>query len=609
VRRSARKPLRILNISSVMKKISALRAAKTKPELALIMGIDASFLTNVLYRLKPATQYTSFNIPKKSGGFRTIHAPSEELKSLQKSLSFLLQDCAQELNEAKGRTFKSTLSHGFVRERSILTNAVMHLNKKNVLNIDLKDFFDGFNFGRVRGFFISNKAFQLDPAVATVIAQIACHNNKLPQGSPCSPVITNLITHSLDIRLASLAKDNSCTYTRYADDITISTREIKFPVSLMSEEAGGYSPGIRLESEIKRAGFEINTIKTRIQYRDSRQDVTGLIVNKKPGVKCEYWRTVRSQCHALFSTGTFEEGKSDASVKGNTFILEGRLNFIDQIDHFNRKRSKPILNPEYQLSDHGSKTRKLLSGREKTFSRFLYYKMFYGNIKPTILCEGKTDNIYLKAAINRLAAAFPRLVKPKAGNDPYELLVQFFNYSERTRFLLELSGGTPYLREFIASFDGHFSYYKAPAPSQPVIMVLDNDDGFKIIDSVLKGKKVSPIVYPNTLTATDFRNSDFIHVIHNLYIVLTPRAAANGDTAIEDLFPQAVRDVKLGGKSFSNKNNYNKGTEYGKEFFASKVVVPNRSNIDFSGFDIVLKRILQCIEHFDTLQLTKPKTP
>ncbi len=586
--------------------ISALRDAKTKPQLALLLGIDASFLTNVLYRLKPSSQYKSFTIPKKSGGVRTIYAPSEELKSLQRALSSLLQDCQQEIYKSKGPKFKSTLSHGFVRERSIMTNAVMHLNKKSVLNIDLKDFFDQFNFGRVRGFFISNTNFQLDPVVATVIAQIACYDNKLPQGSPCSPVISNLITHSLDIRLASLAKDNSCTYTRYADDITISTREKDFPVNLMSEEAGEYSPGKKLESEIRRAGFEINHKKTRIQYKDSRQDVTGLIVNKRPGVKCEYWRTVRSQCHALFNTGEFIENESSNSEKGNVFVLEGRLNFIDQIDYFNRRRSKPILNPEYQLSDHGSKTRRLLSGRERTFSRFLYYKMFYGNAKPTILCEGKTDNVYLKAALNRLAAGFPRLVKPKNGKDPYELLVQFFNYTERTRFLLELSGGTPYLREFIASFDEHFNYFKAPVPTRPVIMVFDNDDGFKVIESVLKGKKVKPVVYPNALAASDFRNSDFIHVIHNLYIVLTPRAAANGDTAIEDLFPQAVRDVKLGGKGFTKKNNIDKDTEYGKEFFASKVVVPNRNNIDFSGFDILLKRIMQCIEHFDTVKLTKP---
>ncbi len=164
----------------------------------------------------------------------------------------------------------------------------------------MKTFFDGFNFGRVRGFFIKNRNFNLDPAVATVIAQIACYDNKLPQGSPCSPVITNLITHSLDIRLASLAKEYKCIYTRYADDITFSTRKSVFPPEIMKEEVDDYIAGKKLTWEIEHAGFCINEKKTRIQYRDSRQDVTGLVVNKKTQCEEEYWRTVRSQCHSTF---------------------------------------------------------------------------------------------------------------------------------------------------------------------------------------------------------------------------------------------------------------------------------------------------------------------
>lgn len=586
-----------------MKKIDGLRAARTKPDLALLLKIDSSHLTNVLYRLKPETQYKSFTIRKKSGGDRTIQAPSDELKSIQKALSILLQDCAEEIEKLKGPKFKSTLAHGFVRERSILTNAVMHLNRKNVLNIDLKDFFDGFNFGRVRGFFISNRNFQLDPAVATVIAQIACYDNKLPQGSPCSPVITNLITHSLDIRLASLAKDNSCIYTRYADDITFSTREKEFPTTLMVEGASSYTPGRRLQSEIRRAGFEINHPKTRIQYRDSRQDVTGLIVNRKPGVKNEYWRTVRSQCHSLFNTGAYKENESGSPVEGNIFALEGKLNFIDQIDFFNRKRNKPALNPNYEPSNHGSNTRKLLSGRERTLSRFLYYKYFYGNLKPTIICEGQTDNIYLKAAINRLAVGYPKLVRPKTAAAPYELLVQFINYTGRTKFLLELAGGTDYLRKFVAEFGAHFNSYKAPVPTRPVILILDNDDGFNSIEGILKGTKYKPTISPSGLAANEFRKADFIRVAYNLYIILTPLKVGGAKTSIEDLFPQDVRDTKLGDKVFNKENKIDTAKEYGKEFFATKVVVPKRNEIDFSGFNIILTRMVQCIEHFSKLKL------
>ena len=209
-----------------MSQLEVLKQATKKKELAAILGVNAAFLTRTLYIRSINAQYYQFKIPKRSGGDRIINAPTSELKDIQTRLSTLLLDCIDELNESKNKS--STLSHGFVRERSIVTNAEMHLNKKNVLNIDLSDFFDSFNFGRVRGFFIKNKNFSLNKDIATVIAKIACLNDTLPQGSPCSPVITNLITHSLDIRLASLAKRCSCVYSRYADDITFSTRKKHF---------------------------------------------------------------------------------------------------------------------------------------------------------------------------------------------------------------------------------------------------------------------------------------------------------------------------------------------------------------------------------------------
>jgi RNA-directed DNA polymerase len=398
-----------------MSKLEALKQITTKPQLAALLGVKAQTLTHVLYVLKPATQYTGFTIPKKNGGTRSILSPSVKLKSLQSRLSNLLLDCIDEINETKHKkySYKHALSHGFVRECSIMTNALLHLNKKYVLNIDLKDFFDCFNFGRVRGFFIKNNHFKLDPHIATVIAQIACYENKLPQGSPCSPVIANLITHSLDIRLASLAKKYSCTYSRYADDITFSTRKSAFPRQIMGQEEVQFIVGKELKSEIERAGFSINDKKTRIQYKDSRQDVTGLIVNKKPNVKKEYWRTVKSQCHLLFQTGAFIKKTVNGDVEGNINELNGQLNFIDQVDRFNRSFKKPPLNPIYQLAKHGNNTIPLLSGRENTFSRFLYYRLFYANIKPTILCEGKTDNIYLKSAISILAEHYPKLANPK----------------------------------------------------------------------------------------------------------------------------------------------------------------------------------------------------
>ena len=99
-----------------------------------------------------------------------------------------------------------------------------------VFNLDLEDFFPSINFGRVRGFLLKNRDFRAESEHrATVISQIACHENSLPQGSPCSPVISNLVAHLLDMRLVRLASSVGCTYSRYADDLTFSTNKKIFP--------------------------------------------------------------------------------------------------------------------------------------------------------------------------------------------------------------------------------------------------------------------------------------------------------------------------------------------------------------------------------------------
>lgn len=616
-----------------MDKLDELKKITTKQELATLLGVKSSFLTNVLYRLRPENQYKKFAIPKKNGGVREINAPNEKLKSLQKNLSILLLDCIDEINRVKfpsSETNKTreknsksnnheilkikvsnadikqpSLSHGFVRKRSIITNAMMHLDQKNVLNIDLEDFFDSFNFGRVRGFFIKNENFKLDSHIATVIAQIACYDGKLPQGSPCSPVITNLITHSLDIRLAALAKKYSCNYSRYADDLTFSTRESVFPRKIMKFEGGKYTAAKKLKSEVIRSGFSINDKKTRIQYKDSRQDVTGLVVNKKPSVKKEYWRTAKSQCHNLFRTGSFTKKVSGLDVKGNINELEGQLNFIDQVDSYNRLRQKPPLNHAYQLAKHGHNTTPLLSNRERTFSRFLYYRLFYGNTKPTILCEGKTDNVYLKAAINKLVGSYPKLAltvtNPITNKLDYELLVRFLAYSKRTRFLLQLFGGTSYLSYFISKFDTHYAFYKAPKPQHPVIIILDNDSGFDGINNKLKNID-TVATYPTSLKKHDFRKADFIHVLHNLYVVLTPLNTVCKDSNIEDLFDSTTRSTVVSGKIFNPKDDRNNNKEYGKEVFAKKVIQAQRKTINFDGLRPLLDRVVKSIEHYDKIK-------
>src|SRR5690349_3202365 len=128
-----------------MSRLVDLKAAATLSDLAKLLQFKPSALSYVLFKLPDSSKYTTFNIPKKSGGARTIKAPVKALKLIQQRLSALLQDCLDEINHAKGR--KDRVSHGFKRKRSILTNAKEHRNRRYVFNIDLENFFPSINFG------------------------------------------------------------------------------------------------------------------------------------------------------------------------------------------------------------------------------------------------------------------------------------------------------------------------------------------------------------------------------------------------------------------------------------------------------------------------------
>lgn len=223
--------------------------------MATILGVKPATLAFVLYQLKPQQKYTTFAITKKAGGQRIISAPNPTLKFIQTRLAKLLENCQLEIESTLKVKQQCILSHGFKAGLSIQTNASNHRGRRWVLNADLENFFPSINFGRVYGFFIKNQHYSLNKKVAAVIAKIACHDNQLPQGSPCSPIISNIVAHLLDIRLNELASQYGCTYTRYADDLTFSTNEKRFPPSIAKPHASHphvWSVGTSLSNRVKK---------------------------------------------------------------------------------------------------------------------------------------------------------------------------------------------------------------------------------------------------------------------------------------------------------------------------------------------------------------------
>lgn len=314
--------------------MNELKQLRTKDDFAQLLGFKNSrYINYLLYNVGTDNLYETFAIPKKNGGERTIHAPKKELKFLQKKLAGVLWDCYLDnlKSKSKAKNFKiPMLSHAFEKNKSIITNAQVHRNKKYLLNMDLKDYFDSFNFGRVRGFFIKDKDFQVTPEIATIIAQIACYQGKLPQGAPSSPIITNLITRILDYRIVQIAKKYRFTYTRYADDLTFSTnRDLFSNKSLARREFEKFLE--ELKETIISSGFKVNDKKTRLSNSQQRQEATGLIVNKKLNVKREYIKNTRAMAFKLYKDETFEINGKQGTIEQ----LTGRFAFIFQIGQYN----------------------------------------------------------------------------------------------------------------------------------------------------------------------------------------------------------------------------------------------------------------------------------
>ncbi|MEC2277790.1 retron Ec67 family RNA-directed DNA polymerase/endonuclease [Bacillus velezensis] len=568
--------------------------------LSNILRTPKKKLTYILYIKKIQNSYTTFQIPKKSGGQRIINAPSKDLKDIQRNIVNML------LNQQKKFYYENkirlNIAHAFTKEKSIITNAKIHKNKRFVLNIDLENFFESFHFGRVQGYFEKNKNYLFPKNIATVLAQLTCYNGSLPQGAPSSPIITNLICNILDMKILKIAKKYKLDYTRYADDLTFSTNNKSFDEK--SEEFIS-----QLEMIIKQSGFKINRKKTRLQYKQSRQVVTGLVVNKKVNVPRNFYKNTRAMANSLYKNGSFTINGVEGSLKQ----LEGRFSFINHINKENNKEKKKI--------DKNSKLSfRNLNGQEKEYQKFLFYKYFFNNEKPCILTEGPTDIIYLKSALKNLYTDYPKLIKKV--NDDFIFKISFLKRGEDPKaskahkkikgqktsklqyfFGLEKDGADTMkqIYKFYSNKEGTCPNYSEIFKNMnvnsknPCIFILDNElnnkeKPLKTLTNYmnLKNEKIDELCDKNYLKITS-----------NLYIVTNPLDNDLKECEIEDLFELDTLKTELNGKTFERcKKKYNPSENYGKRAF-SKYVWKNYEDINFENFRPLLDNINQIVTNYN----------
>ncbi len=365
----------------------------TPQDIADLLEIDLKRLFYHLYILPDTVRYIQFDIPKKRGGLRTISAPSTALKIIQRKL-----------NEILLQVYEPKISvHSFLLNRSILSNAKVHIRRRSILNIDLEEFFPSINFGRVRGLFMGIP-YKLNPTVATILAQICCFDNQVPQGAPTSPIITNMICAKMDSQLIQLAKANRCDYTRYVDDITFSTNLRELPSDLATlNDLGQLETGTELDTIITQNGFKINSRKTRLLKKNARQEVTGITVNQFPNVRRKYVRQIRAMLHAWEKYGydaaqeefyNIYDKKHRSPFKQKPLfkqIVKGKLEFLGMV---RGKTDRIYLNLCSQL--------KVLAPELMRFP--IQHPVKTVGLKPkfSVITEGKTDWKHLEYAKTKL---------------------------------------------------------------------------------------------------------------------------------------------------------------------------------------------------------------
>ena len=298
---------------------------------------------------------------------------------------------------------------GFVKGRSIVDNAKLHIGQNYVLNLDLSDFFTSISQSRVC------KRLQLAPFnfnedVAKIISGLCCKKvvkdqkkgYALPQGAPTSPLLTNAVCDFLDKKLRRLSFSHGVKYSRYADDMTFSSMHNVY------QEDSDFMKS--LFSFIEEERFTVNPEKTRLQKRGERQEVTGLTVNDKVNTAHKYTRELRNILYMWEKYGYKDAYASfyrhykatKGHVKKGEPVLEnviiGKLDFLKMVKGENDAVYTKLcsrfeaLNPS--LYDSKKTNEKSKVNYIESYSTAEFERVFNTKVKFIMNSEGKLSAVY-----------------------------------------------------------------------------------------------------------------------------------------------------------------------------------------------------------------------
>jgi len=295
--------------------LSPFREIRHLDDLAQRLGCESKIIRTFVDAESQLEFYDELRIPKRRRGgmFRTVYRVNEaQLMQMHKTIAGTVSSVA---------VFPECV-HGFVRRRSIVTNAKKHLGQRLLLHADIKNFFESITLDQVCSAFVS---LGCRSEVAWILGRLCTLNGFLPQGVHSSPVLSNLVCRYLDADLMQLAAAHGCVYTRYADDITLSGDMIPEPSNV--------------ENILHSHGFHLRDGKCRIQRRGYSQFVTGLSVADPQRPRCSRKEKKRLRLILHYASrygleGHLREARGHRNTDPDTLYwkLTGKLRFMRYVE-------------------------------------------------------------------------------------------------------------------------------------------------------------------------------------------------------------------------------------------------------------------------------------
>lgn len=217
---------------------------------------------------------------------RRIDNPDKAIRQIQKRINkvMLKPECSN----------LPPYMTGSIPNRSIRDNAKIHVGSEAILCVDISNCFPSIKSSTVYAVF--KKKLGCSPPVAKLLTKLTTYGDRLPQGAPTSPGLCNLVLEPLAIELNELASLAGLKFTQYVDDLTFSGNK----AILKKHEA-------EILKLVERHGFEVNVRKLKLLTRNTRMEITGLVVNSFVSVGRRYIRRVERD---------IMRGTNEATVKG-----------------------------------------------------------------------------------------------------------------------------------------------------------------------------------------------------------------------------------------------------------------------------------------------------